>query len=234
MLSGTKPPREGRAPVNKSPTAAVTEKSEQAKNLYNKSKESQLQCDLGLVWKGSFVQTTNNDTTERDICNTARPAPPNGCPAPGNLYQLQRRDNDDARKQMACLTFQPLYPRGRSPSNHSLDYRWEWTVGALVLTKVSQSVRSQTVHPVPLEVFPLHGLPWTPSFSQWRIQRHVSCIMRVEVMKPQLLELSKLFASVWSDFARTLTCYTSINYDEVALRVNSVKQQQQHSKNGGW
>jgi len=65
-----------------------------------------------------------------------------------------RTDNADARKQMACLTLQPLYPRGRSSSNHSLDYRCEWTIGALVLTEVSQSVRSQTVHPVPLEVIP--------------------------------------------------------------------------------
>lgn len=43
--------------------------------------DSRLMRDLGLVWKGEFVQLTYNDITERDtnVCNTVGPQAPVIC-----------------------------------------------------------------------------------------------------------------------------------------------------------
>ena len=163
MLSETETPRAGRAPVNKSPTAAAAEKSGPAKNLHNKSRS--LSCSV--TWASServHLYKRQTMTLPRETYATqSRPRPRRHVLDPVICINFsppllvgtgQRGDNADSTKQMTCLTLQPFYPWGSSPSNHSLDYRCEWTIGTLVPTKVSQSVRLQTVHPVPLEVFP--------------------------------------------------------------------------------
>jgi hypothetical protein len=51
--------------------------------------DCQLQSDLGLVWKVWFVQSTNNNATEKDknLSYIAGLRAPSGPPDIGDLYQ---------------------------------------------------------------------------------------------------------------------------------------------------